>query len=242
MVESYSFRCQRSMSAIEDVIKKNRAQSSYFDLTIVTKDYKSVSANRLVLAFSSKYFQDILVNTPNHQPIILDEVCYDELSPILDFIYLGEAQLMPEGVQRFLELSKELELVGFEENVKAKDEEEYYEKTDLINLVEAVEAPENEEKAKNEDLTLDHSTYSVNMENHKAMILSHVEKIADLKFSCTLCGKIGKQKQNVANHVETHLNGFTISCPFCSMSFKSTNSMKMHKYVKHRDILFSGKL
>ena len=78
MTERYSFRCQRDLFAIEDVIKNIKEQSSYFDVTIVTKDYKTVSAIRLVLAISSKYFQEILVHLPKHQPIILDEVCYDE--------------------------------------------------------------------------------------------------------------------------------------------------------------------
>ena len=39
---------------------------------------------------------------------------------------------------------------------------------------------------------------------------------------------------NMKNHVETHIEGLSYSCPICSKMFSSKNSMSKHKSVNHK--------
>ena len=76
--------------------------------------------------------------------------------------------------------------------------------------------------------------------NSKISTLGHLDqKIAkylvrdeDGFYSCGLCGKAGdstKKKQNMMNHVETHIEGLSFSCQSCNKTFRSRKALAYHK-------------
>ena len=52
---------------------------------------------------------------------------------------------------------------------------------------------------------------------------------------CKVCGKEGGAI-NIKNHIEAnHITGISIPCDLCEKSFKSRNSVAVHKYNQHRN-------
>ena len=58
----------------------------------------------------------------------------------------------------------------------------------------------------------------------------HLEKL----YKCSVCGRIGKRKDNMLIHVETHLPCEPKTCDFCGKVFKTKNSLTSHVSRGHR--------
>ena len=48
-----------------------------------------------------------------------------------------------------------------------------------------------------------------------------------------ICGKLGQVRQNMRNHIETHV-GEVVACELCGKQFKTRNSLNVHRSTKHK--------
>ena len=55
-------------------------------------------------------------------------------------------------------------------------------------------------------------------------------------FRCIVCGKIGKRKDNLLAHIETHLPPKPVTCLQCGKLFKTKNSLTSHVSRWHRQV------
>lgn len=53
-------------------------------------------------------------------------------------------------------------------------------------------------------------------------------------FKCRVCGKVGKRKDNLLAHIETHLPTKPQTCDHCGKLFKTKNSLTSHVSRWHR--------
>ena len=53
-------------------------------------------------------------------------------------------------------------------------------------------------------------------------------------FKCRVCGKVGKRKDNLLAHIETHLPTRPQTCDHCGKLFKTKNSLTSHVSRWHR--------
>ena len=53
------------------------------------------------------------------------------------------------------------------------------------------------------------------------------------ELQCLVCGKLGQVRQNMRNHIETHV-GEVVSCEQCGKQFKTRNSLNVHRSTKHK--------
>ena len=88
-------------------------------------------------------------------------------------------------------------------------------------------------------VTTDQPKYHVDLENADFSDLaekleSMLEKI-DGKWSCKVCGKTtnSNKKKDVRRHAEKHLSGVSHPCTSCEKTFKSSESLRKHKYLDH---------
>ena len=90
------------------------------------------------------------------------------------------------------------------------------------------------------------NTVSLNtteMSEIDAKLMENLEPMDGGHFRCRICGKdsTGMKgtkhtyhlKNNMKNHVETHLEGLFYSCQLCGKEFRSKNSLAVHKSLKH---------
>ena len=75
----------------------------------------------------------------------------------------------------------------------------------------------------------------LNTEEIDQKIEEYLVRAEDGTYSCSVCGKTGdKYKKNMRNHVETHMEGLSFPCQSCDKTFRSRNSLNVHKSQFHR--------
>ena len=90
--------------------------SDFQDVTLVSDDHQKLSAHRIILSTCSEYFREVLRGNEEHKPILcLENVSFNDLESILDYIYHGETQVEQKYVQRFLKLAQRFKLEGLQE-------------------------------------------------------------------------------------------------------------------------------
>merc|ERR1712226_1064728 len=52
-------------------------------------------------------------------------------------------------------------------------------------------------------------------------------------WTCLQCGKYDNSRFHLRRHVETHIQGFSHSCPVCEKSFSTRGGLKSHIVTKH---------
>ena len=61
-------------------------------------------------------------------------------------------------------------------------------------------------------------------------------------WNCKVCGKTAKQRCDIKDHAETHMEGISHSCHICSKSFSTRSSVKTHIKNVHSQQLFNCNL
>ena len=86
------------------------------------------------------------------------------------------------------------------------------------------------------DLDLD----TTGIEKNKPELLSSENKLEDMCYECTVCGKVLKSKYVLGIHAKKHLSGLATNseeiCPTCEKVFESKSSLYKHFSMDHRSI------
>jgi len=54
-------------------------------------------------------------------------------------------------------------------------------------------------------------------------------------FSCSVCGKAGKQRRDIRDHIEVNHATSDYYCPYCGYQFRAHVYLRNHVTAKHRD-------
>ena len=107
--ENLQERLDRSFGELRDA-------DDFTDVTLACED-ESIKAHKVILSASSPFFNKMLKSIPHPRPLIyMRGVKGEDLVAMVDFIYLGEANILQEQLERFLSLAEELELKGMARN------------------------------------------------------------------------------------------------------------------------------
>ena len=224
-----------------------RSEEYLHDVRLMTEDFYEISAHRLVLAACSEYFRNIFKNSKKQDTLIcLDGITNEDLKNVLDYIYVGEAQVYQDKLDRFLAVAEKFKLEGL---LSQKEENEFAEhSSSQKNLFKN----ENEESKMDQIIVNDTSDRQVpegssrkimrtneSMTDHSELdlkILEYGEKV-DGGRKCNVCDKIvpGIGTTNFRNHVErNHMEGLSFVCQHCDKTFRSRGSLKNHLNRNHQ--------
>ena len=90
-----------------------RGDKDFTDVTLLCKDGVQLEAHRVVLASLSPFFDYILKRGKHPNPLIyMRSLNSKDISALLHFLYLGEANIYQENLDTFLALAGELQLKG----------------------------------------------------------------------------------------------------------------------------------
>ena len=92
------------------------------DVTLICDDKIRIEAHRIVLCAGSTMFRDLLVDTAKQHPLLyLKGIKTEHLDPLLQYLYYGEATIPQNKINEFLSVSKDLEVIGLDDDKDGGD-------------------------------------------------------------------------------------------------------------------------
>ena len=220
-----------------------RQEKDFFDVTLVSDDERQIPAHKLVLSACSDFFKSILRNYSHSHPLLyLSGIHSTNLSLILDYIYQGEVQIYQEHLDSFLEVAQKLKIGGL---ITAVNDEE-------ISIIKHEGRDEKSTKPKVAASDIEVFEFDGQVENKVGRILRPERAVAandnsaaeeiiqtnlgkeDGVYHCKICNFIKRDKTSVTRHIETHIEGLSYSCSVCQKTFRSRNSLNVHKANYHK--------
>ena len=214
-----------------------RQEADFYDVTLVSDDHTQISAHKLVLSASSDFFKSILKKNPHSHPMLyLSGVDSTSLGFVLDYIYQGEVQIYQNELDNFLEVAQKLKIEGLlsTEEPETKHEPHFAD--------QKVESFPSEPDYTEMEVVKTNKIRSG--DNEKVVALTDMaevdEKIQQLMekrdgtFHCKACYYSTKWNTNIKEHVEKHIDGLSYPCQFCDKTFRSRNSLRVHKHNFHK--------
>ena len=103
----------RSQGDDKAAFGSRRKGTEFAEAILACEDDEQVDARQVILAASSPFFQNLLkMNKHPHPLIYMRGVKSEDLGAIIDFLYLGEANVSQDNLDSFLAIAEELQLKG----------------------------------------------------------------------------------------------------------------------------------
>ena len=216
------------------------------------EDGQQVEAHKVILAASSPFFQKLLRRSKHPHPLIyMRGMKYEDLLAIVDFLYLGEANVYQENLDSFLAIAEELQLKGLmgksESDVTLAGIDTKYSlpAPDPVNNAKMQESKRQTPRSQTERMmdrrvAVQADYFSGDLMELEEKVKSMMEKspnpyVGSKKAHpqkadvCKVCGKEGMASA-IKDHIEAnHLEGISIPCNLCEKIFRSRNSFNKHK-------------
>ena len=188
-----------------------------------------IEAHKVVLISSSPFFKNLLSKNKHPRPLIyMRGVEFQHLSALVDFLYLGEANVLQDNIDSFLAIATELKLKGFSGDVEHQEVE-----TDVqpkrvkkeVKHEKIISSPTNQNQIED----VDEKTVGLSSYDHVDADMDHLgEQIGSMiattdksdpksgrLVACKVCGKEGA-RAHVVPHIESnHLAGVSHTCDKC---------------------------
>ena len=234
-----------------------RDDNDFTDVTLACED-QSIKAHKVILSASSPFFSKLLKAHPHPQPLIyMRGVKAEDLMAMVDFIYLGEANILQEQLGRFLALAEELELKGITNNSTHFENTAVEYRTTVSALKEEYlnqsqqKTPLNKEKMTNKSVSSKVETGEIIKCEGTTPIQAKTKQTAfidpDTKakvdsmlihpgvvdgiglFGCTECEYKSKILGHMREHIEKHIPGLEYPCQSCDKVMTSSTGFRKHK-------------
>ena len=224
-----------------------RHDNDLSDVTLVCEDGEQVEAHKVILSASSPFFQKILQRNKHPNPMIfMRGLKPQDLVAMIDFIYLGEANINQESLESFLALAEEVELKGLTRQHASDFIDDDNTRSESIVKVEST--PEEGQSSNVETdqfvATVEGPTqFTGGLAELDLKVKSMMTKIQSTEqngkqipaYVCKVCGREGRTTE-IKNHIErNHLEGVSVPCTFCNKTFRSRNAMYQHKGNIHNN-------
>ena len=197
-----------------------RKDSDLCDVTLVCEDNHQLKAHKIILIACSPFFSSVLKrNKHSHPMIYMRGIKAKDLEAIVDFMYLGEANIYQDDLDNFLALADDLQLKGLskgQNNTKDDDQDKLIEPKQHKPQRKHILGPDDKfyQSSASEEIQIKavdtyedniiipvdtgmlHSPTDTNKEDIKAQLDSMMVKAEDgeTKWICTICGKAAKGK------------------------------------------------
>ena len=250
MSEIFNLSWNDYQSNISKSFSMLRRNVDLADVTLVTDDLKLTKAHKIILSSCSEFFKKVFQNSDIQGNLFLHltGVSSNELNQVLDYIYCGEAKILQEDLDKFLNTAQTLKLEGLLQ--KEEDTKTILNGTSMGEDVSLIDECQEEEQTLNE--TLKSFQKALKAENNIVSKISlgddvnlveldkKIHESMEIDFDCykcKICGKVTtgrNRKQQMSSHIETHFEGLSLICKVCGKSNKTRNALYQHKSIyKH---------
>ena len=218
-----------------------RDDQRLFDVTLVTDDWQHIQAHKIILSAGSQFFSDIFLKSNHANMLIyLKGIHSVHFEHLLDFIYTGEVSVSRDEIKKFLEIAKELQVMGFENALSSVGE--MIKEEPVEHSSEDIQ--ENKDNFTEELIVCDKlETYKDSEEKNVVKLEINVNSDLDLRIEqmiekydgvwiCKVCGKTAANSGHLREHAETHIEGMTHVCHICNKTFPNRPCLRYHKRSK----------
>ena len=126
MAGTFNLKWSDYLSNVAEKFSSLRREDDFFDVSLVCCDKRQVSAHRVILSSCSEYFKTILKNNNKTSSTILclENIYFEELNQILDYVYKGEVEIKEDQLEKFLKIAQRFQLEGLLSDGSEEDEAE----------------------------------------------------------------------------------------------------------------------
>ena len=238
---------------VNTVFTSLREDREFSDVTLVCEDGHQLEAHKVILVASSPFFLNLLKKSRHPHPLIyMKGVKYRDLQAMIDFLYVGEANIFQENLESFLAIAEELKLKGLsglqddseritEPNQREITTKPTFKRERLSFSQEQIYVASKDEKVETGNLNQERTISVQNFISEdlqeldakvKTMMVRSQNRISSgthMAYICKICGKEG-HSINIRDHIEAnHLEGVSLPCDLCEKTFRSRNAMRKHQ-------------
>ena len=113
MAEKFCLKWNDFQNLVQASFGDLRTDNDFTDVTL-TCENQSIKAHKVVLSSCSPFFKKLLKTHSHPQPLIyMRGMKASSLTAIINFLYLGEANVFQDDLDDFLALAEELQAEGF---------------------------------------------------------------------------------------------------------------------------------
>ncbi len=103
-------------------VRRMRDEAELVDITFACEG-KKIGAHKLVLFACSPFFKDLLKENSSSHPIFyMNDVKFEILKAILEYMYLGEVHITNDNLKDFIKTAESLQIRGLSKDTNANDE------------------------------------------------------------------------------------------------------------------------
>jgi len=219
--EKYCLTSKDFASSASETFKRLLTDKDFADVTLACDGNQQISAHKVILSSSSQLFHNILHKNPHQHPLIyLNGIDYADIQSIIDFMYLGQAQVEQSHLEQFLLSAKKLQVNGLMEDstsslttvlqdeileVQKNASEIFTEKEHQIKIDPDVVEGTLDGYGDADRIDLDGTCSSQSGTFDQFEIVEHtlLESEKHKKFSCNYCDKAFSQSGTLNRHVKT---------------------------------------
>ena len=238
-MEKWCLKWDQFDQNIREYFKTLRDEQNLFDVTLATEDGHQIQAHKIILSAGSNFFCDIFLKSNyTNMLVYLKWIRKVELELVIEFLYNGQAVITHEELNMFLDTGKELQVKGLQ---GLEQETNHYDigsansqENDQIECL-VINNPEEIRPQKNNGMGDSNLVLDTNSELDN-QIEGMIEKYENL-WKCKVCEKTSKQKGNIKNHVEMHIEGMSHACKICGKTFPNRLGVQVHISNIHTQLM-----
>jgi len=204
-----------------------REDREFADVTLACEDGQQMEAHKIILASSSPFFLNLLRrNKHPHTLIYMRGIRSEDLVAMIDFLYLGEANVFQENLDSFLSVANELQLKGLMgSGVEKEKEKETLDNKPTIQT-KAPELPQQKSYTQEEFIAPDIKSYRDEDETFSSPQEGTLA-VADLQ---DLDDKIKSMMEVSEKRVLSQPSKKIYTCTVCGKNlYKPRNGLRKHK-------------
>ena len=250
-MQIFPLKWNKFQDSVNTAFGRLREDNDFTNVTLACEDGQLMEAHKVILAASSPFFDHLLKMTKHAHPLIfMRGVTAEVLSPIIDFLYSGEANVQQENLDSFLSLALELNLEGLkEQHYDEVKEDEVDIKSLKTNLRSSLKRRKKfsskveRNQSNNDSLPFNDEAAEI-FEEMDTEIDFMIEKTENLMSNgkkmayssiCKQCGKEGPIDY-IKNHIAVnHMAKDKIVCNKCKTTFGSRGAFEDHNSRYHED-------